>query len=368
MSSDNIGPTFLRVDIATYKKYIQYSIDHDTNMLLEGRPGIGKTEIAKTLATVKGRKIHILHPANYDYGDLATKIPAHDTGAWKMVEVFDNSLPTEPNSILILDDFTHGDKGVTRQFYRLIQEGKLGSSYELPANTTIIAIYNPTDDVEAEELEGPLIDRFRLRIALESSKDEVISYFETGEGSTRPYASYVASFLRFKPDLLTLQNQEKGNRYELTPRRWDYLTLEGAKIGEGKMPEFRFMAMGVLPYSVGLQFDEFVKKIEIFQGDITRFVDGSTPFPEELEDQYAVMAAVVGHLTTDAKYEPLIDKVLDMKMRDANEEIKALIVFQSLRTYKKRKGVSNLNALMTGGKREKILAVLRKFDYVVDAL
>ena len=374
--TENIGPVYLKVDIAGYTKYLDYCLTNNTNMLLEGHPGVGKTEIATRLSKVKGKKIHILHPANYDYGDLATKIPTRSEDArireynegWRMVEVFDNALPTEPNSILILDDFTHGDKGVVRQFYRLIQEGRLGTSYTLPPGTTMIAIYNPVEDVEAEALEGPLVGRFRIRLILEPTTDEVIGYFETGEGSTRPYASYVAGYLRFRPDAIYMQNAEAGNRYELEPRRWDYLTHEGAKFGPDKLDMFRFMAQGVLPYNIGLQFDEFVKKIEIYQGDIVKFVDGTKSFPEDLADQYAVLTAIVGHLQADTKYEPLIDKILDMKMTDANEEIKALIVFQSLRTYKKRKGATHLSALLTNKKSDKILAILRKFDYVVDSL
>ena len=355
------GPTFLRVGIKDFEFYIRYAIRNKISCLVEGRPGIGKTQITTRIAKEEGKAIHVLHPANYDYGDLATKIPSKDDKDWHMVEVFDNSLPTQPGTVLLIDDFTHGDKGVTRQFYRLIQEGRLGSTYNLPEDTTIIAIYNPTDDVEAEELEGPLIDRFKMRFNVETDKDSVIEYFES---NPQEYSTYVAGFLRFKPDMLTLQNEDKGNRYELTPRRWDYLTDTGAK----DLPEFRKLAQAILPNIASIQFDEFVKKIEIYQGKIERFVTGEAPFPDAKEDQFAVMAAICGHISTDAKYEPLIDKVLDMKMKNADEEIKALIVFQSLRTYKKRKNASSLTALMTKDRRDKILSVLKKYDYIVDSI
>jgi SpoVK/Ycf46/Vps4 family AAA+-type ATPase len=108
--------------IALKNEYRKFGIAHKFTMLLEGKPGMGKTTISRAIAHHYNRRLYILNLANKEMNES------------DLIELFNN---IEKDSVLVLEDidsFFHGRKsgsecGTTISFSTLINllDGSLSS-------------------------------------------------------------------------------------------------------------------------------------------------------------------------------------------------------------------------------------------------
>jgi hypothetical protein len=334
----------ITVSIKDAKKIIGMVMDKNKTAYLEGDPGIGKSRIVHDVARAKNRKLTDVRAILFDVGDLVMKVPNRDRT--KLVEIVTDILPSEPGTILFFDEFRQAPPEVRRMFYQLILDKRLGSTYILPKDTCIIAASNKSEDVDTDELEGPLFDRWEVRMCLATDLKEWVSWASEIEGSA-PVVGYLNYF---KEDFL---DRDKETDIVLsTPRRWEMVIMN---------PE---LAEYILPPGIGKKYTEFQAKVAMFK-DVSNYVDGSKEWPKDIGDQFAVMTAILADC--DSKdYEKKINNVLELKMKGANDEIKALLVFSVLRYYKVKKKAKSLFELMNKVKDEKkIDEVLHKYQYIV---
>jgi hypothetical protein len=333
------------VSLKGAKAAILKAAKKNLSVYIQGDPGVGKSQMVHEIGGELNRPITDIRAILYDMGDLMMKVPNQDRTA--LVEIVTDVLPRVPNHIVFLDEFRQAPVEVRRMFYQLILDRKLGSTYVLPEGTMIIAASNKSDDVNTEELEGPLFDRWVVRLTVNTDKKDFLDYIFGKENS-----HYVAGYISTFPEDFIARDKESG-AVITTPRRWE-MVVNNPELSEE-----------ILPPGTGVRFTEFVKKVDMFK-DTDNYVDGSKGWPEDVGDQYAVMTAVIA--AADKKdYEKKVMDVLEMKMKGCDEEIRALLVFSMLRLYKRRKNAKNiLDLLMKSKHEDKIIGVLNKYRFMVD--
>jgi len=124
-----------------YKDLIEYTIRNNSVLYVEGKPGIGKSQIVAQVAKEMDRKVIDIRAALIGEGDLLTKIVNVDRN--RLLEVVSEIMPREENTVILLDEFRHAHRDIRRMFYQIILDRRLGSSYKLPDNTAKSAFLSP---------------------------------------------------------------------------------------------------------------------------------------------------------------------------------------------------------------------------------
>lgn len=329
------------------KGLVKEAVERGLTLYMEGKSGIGKSEIVRQVANDMGKDLIDIRAILYDLGDIVVKIPNNEKT--KLIEIVTDVLPTKPGSIIFLDEFRHAPQEVRRMFYQLILDKRIGSSYSLPENTTVIACSNLTEEVDTQDLEGPLFDRWDMRVQVEAEFKEWEDYVFEFENS-----QIVIGYLNvFKEDWY--QVNPETNIPLTTPRRWTKLmaVLDNDTVVDA-----------MLPPGISVKFREFKKKVEMFSA-LNEYLEGKKPFPKDISDQIALVTAVANKLASDKDYNKLADKVFEMKYQGATAEVGALLTFSCLRVLKKRTGATSLHHLMVKMKNaDKLAAVLKNYQYL----
>lgn len=165
------------------------------SILIEDRPGLGKTTLAKALSRVLGLSFQRIQCTN----DL---LPMDILGR------VDISTPQQPRfikgpifaSIVLLDELNRAPSRSQSAFLQAMEEGEVtleGKTYSLPQPQMFIATQNPLDQVGTTHLPESELDRFTIQLRLGTPDPEVEKQILMGV----PQES-----LRRLPELLT--NQE----------------------------------------------------------------------------------------------------------------------------------------------------------------
>lgn len=133
------------------------------SVLIEDRPGLGKTTLAKTLSRVFGLSFHRIQCTN----DL---LPMDILGrldyASQPPRLIEGPIFA---SLVILDELNRAPARTQSAFLQAMEEGEItleGATYALPRPQMFIATQNPADQVGANFLPESELDRFTLHLQL----------------------------------------------------------------------------------------------------------------------------------------------------------------------------------------------------------
>jgi hypothetical protein len=332
------------VSVSEFRKVVEQVVKEGETLYVEGPPGVGKSTIIHEVAKEQGKEVIDIRAVNIDVGDLVMRIPSGDT----LKEIVTDALPRQPGSVIFLDEFRQATPEVRRLFYQLILDKKLGTTYKVPEGTAIIAASNYSEDVETEELEGPLYDRFTYRVKLEPSFNEWKMYMNARYEVGTKITAYLEVF---NEDWL-LRDEEK-RRYATTPRRWEMV----AKY----FSNFDY----ILPSGVSARFKQFLKKMELFQPPAERYLKKSTEWPEDVADQYAVASVVVDELVKKYK-EMAVKKIVEADM-NCSEQVKAFMLATTLEKFDRRKLLLSLMKKLTLEEANKLNELFKaKYGYLLE--
>jgi len=338
------------------KKITEAAIKNQTieTVELEGGPGIGKSQIVSAVAAelnINECDIRIGQMA--DASDMVMKLP--NTEHTKIVEIVLARFPISPNNLIRLDEFRHGAEDVRRGCYQLLQDKRLGT-YLVPPGTVMVAISNDSSDATTEDLEGPLFDRFTYRMKVVADfKDWADGYIPN---LNYKHGSLVTSYLKFHQDVFILKPE--NGRVLMTPRRWEQVikNLDDLDLVKTIMPPATFVS-----------FEQFVKKVEMFR-DVDQFVEGKKKLPSDIGDQWAVYAAVMSMLQSDAKYEDRCFEVLEEKFIGMDSDIQANTILDVIRFYltKKKASLSDVLIKLPAPKKTILNNVISKYKYAASGV
>jgi MoxR-like ATPase len=135
------------------------------SILIEDRPGLGKTTLAKTLARVLGLSFQRIQCTN----DL---LPMDILGRLDYAANRDKPRLIEGPifaSIVLLDELNRAPPRTQSAFLQAMEEGEItleGSTFELPNPQMFIATQNPSDQVGTTLLPESELDRFTVRLSM----------------------------------------------------------------------------------------------------------------------------------------------------------------------------------------------------------
>jgi len=134
------------------------------SILIEDRPGIGKTTLAKALASVLGLSFQRIQCTN----DL---LPMDILGRLDYTHSASPGLIKGPifASIVLLDELNRAPPRTQSAFLQAMEEGEVtleGQTFALPKPQMFIATQNPSDQIGTTLLPESELDRFTIRISL----------------------------------------------------------------------------------------------------------------------------------------------------------------------------------------------------------
>ena len=134
------------------------------SILIEDRPGLGKTTLAKTLSKVFGLSFQRIQCTN----DL---LPMDILGRVDLTSTENPKLIPGPifASIVILDELNRAPARTQSALLQAMEEGEVtleGSTYALPKPQMFIATQNPSDQVGTSLLPESELDRFTLHLQM----------------------------------------------------------------------------------------------------------------------------------------------------------------------------------------------------------
>lgn len=222
---------------------------HHRTLMIEGSPGVGKTQVPKQVADQLGIGFVAIHAPTANPEDMGLPVPNKDrTGIDFLVpNVFPFEDTDKPDAgILLIDELPQADNATQKTLANLIQEREVHGK-KLKPNWSIICTGNRQKDrAGANRILSHLSNRLTT-IEFEPNLDDWAAWFVT-QPSFRPEG---LAFLRFKPDLLS--KFDPNLPQNPTPRAW----AEGV-----------FQTIGTIPQQ--LEFEVF--KGDVGEGPATEFV------------------------------------------------------------------------------------------------
>jgi hypothetical protein len=315
--------------LAVLKAGWEMQINHAVmkSYMLHGRPGIGKTQIAESLARFVGGRLYDIRLTQIDTSDLrGLPYYNHDdkTTHWYRPEDLPNT--NEP-AILFLDEITAASPFLTPTVYGLLQERRVGM-HKIPDNTFIMAAGNTVDDgAIAYEMNTAVSDRLTHMLVVADADDWIESF--AIPANLHPA---VIAFIKTRPDLLetSVESMKADHMIAATPRSWESVSdvmwhqkdrmirqiMISGIVGEATCADFTLVADDI---AATVQVTEMVKKP---RGERAKM------FPVKMVGLNAMVFGLLGYVNednADAVIEIMIDIGNLIEMRpDAHDELKKL--------------------------------------------
>ncbi|VAX06429.1 conserved hypothetical protein [hydrothermal vent metagenome] len=262
---------------------------HHTPVMIWGAPGIGKSQIVAQVA--KHHKVPLLdiRLSQMEPSDLRG-IPFRDGDKveWAVPGMLPDAERHGSEGILFLDEITSAPPSVSAAAYQLILDRRLGD-YEVPKGWAIIAAGNRQGDRGVTySMPAPLANRFS-HFEFELNLDDWVAWAYQNNIDDR-----IIAFLRFRPEMLFEFDPTHNPVAFPSPRSWEF-THRALK----KFEHNNELRLGTLQACVGqaagIELDAFIRNLDQLP-DINAIIKGEKlPAPKEIDLQYAVAAALVGH-------------------------------------------------------------------------
>jgi hypothetical protein len=301
------------------------------------------------IAKKKQRCLEDVRASTVDVGDLVLRMPNKEQNG--MVELVNQLFIKDVPYMLLLDEFRHAEPSIRRMFYQIILDRKLGS-YKLPDKMCILALSNPTDEVDTEELETPLMDRFDIKVKIRFDFDEWKEWaYENGIHSD------VVSFLQHFNEFTHTNVGSNGQMIPVTPRTWERVSNHMDKVDY------------ILPAEVSIPFKEFMEKVQFFK-HIDSYLEGKEELPEEVDMQYAFASAVMGKIGNDMNDSIVGAWFVNNKVNGLREEVHVFMDYAVMNTHKAKTGKKKLGEYVLGlppDTKKAIVTRFKELGYLFDS-
>jgi len=213
MSTVQFSP---RVTLAEAANIIE-TIGDQATVVLMGEPGIGKTQILKTLEERMGDEydyIYVDCPVK-DMMDLGANIPNHTTRSLEYYVAGLFKMGNGRKKVIMLDEFLKTDKMMRKIFTRLILEKHVGDE-ALPDGSIVIGTSNNTTDGVGDVLEGHVGSRIVKIDVSKPSAEEWCSW-----AGRKGITALMRAWVSLNPKCMAsyLDGNQDDNPYIFNPRK-----------------------------------------------------------------------------------------------------------------------------------------------------
>lgn len=286
--------------IATLKTTLSTLIDLNRPALVEGSPGLGKTQVFDQVCTEKGIGFIHFHAPTLQPEDLA--LPATNASKTAMDFLVSGRFPlvgrddTPDRGVILIDELSQGDVSIQKTCANLIQEREIHGHHLKPGWVCMATGNKQSDRAGANRVLSHLSNRV-TRLTLEANLDDWCAWALAN--GVKPE---VVSFLRFKPGMLFDFDPNRDSN--ATPRAW----TEGVSPIVGAVPPDAEMEVisGAVGEGPAAEFCAFLKiHRKLPNPDAVLMNPDTYEVPEEASVRYA-LAGAIAHRATDANFERVI--------------------------------------------------------------
>ncbi|HQU14707.1 MAG: ATPase [Chromatiales bacterium 21-64-14] len=294
-----------------------------TPVMVWGPPGIGKSQIVAQVAARHGVSMIDIRLSQMEPSDLrGIPFRSGDTVEWAVPGMLPDAERHGANGILFLDEITSAPPSVSAAAYQLILDRNLGA-YRIPPGWAIFAAGNRQGDRGVTySMPAPLANRFS-HFELEVNLDDWVAWAYRHGIDER-----LIAFLRFRPELLFEFDPTHNAMAFPSPRSWEFAHRALAKFGARGDLLGEALQACVGP-AAGVELAAFVHNLDKLP-DVDAILRGEpVEVPSELDLQYAVASALVGHATRvkgNAGAPAVYGNIIDYAAQFPQREIGVMLV------------------------------------------
>lgn len=311
-------------------------------LLIQGAPGIGKTEIIKAAVQDAGAELLLTHPAVSDPTDVkgfpwvvdgkATFLPFGELLA--ALSFVGNLL------VWFMDDIGQASPAVQASLMQLLHGGRV-NGHVLPSNVVFIGATNRrTDRCGVSGILEAVKSRYGAIVELQADVDEWSAWAIDHDVPPQTIA-----FNRMRPDLLSKFEPSADLTNSPSPRTWEHV----AKIETMDLPEnIRNVAIaGAIGEGTATEYIAF-KRIYATLPSVDQIIIDpmGTPYPSEPATLYALSSALA-YKATDVNFGNVI-KFAERLDKDGHGEFAVLAIRDAVRRTPKLQHTNAYVRLITG--------------------
>lgn len=280
-------------------------------VLITGRPGIGKSDIVEQVAIATGHDLLISHPVVEDPTDSkGLPFPSADGSTAKHLPFGDLEIAMNSTRPLIwfLDDLGQASPAVQAAKMQLLLARRVGD-HKLPPHVTFVAATNRrSDNAGVTGILDPVISRFATVVELQPTIQDWTSW--AVRNNVRPE---LIAFLRFRPDLLSVQKTTRDIENSPSPRSWGFV----AKTISVVPPALELVSFsGSVGQGAALELASFLQIFrQLPSPDAILLNPDTAAIPDKPAALYATCAALAGYAT-----ESNFDRIVTYTNRMIDEE------------------------------------------------
>jgi len=260
-----------------------------TPVMLWGPPGVGKSQIVQQIAAQHGAPVIDIRLSQMEPSDLrGIPMRVGDIVDWAIPSILPDSERHGPSGILFLDEITSAPPSVSAAAYQLILDRCLGN-YRVPEGWAIFAAGNRQGDRGVTyTMPSPLANRFS-HFDVEVNLDDWVHWaYRTGIDER------LIAFLRFRPEKLFEFDPAHNPVAFPTPRSWEFAHNALRKF-EAHPEVLTETLQACVGPATGIEVKAYIDNLTQMP-DLHEILAGkAVPVPREIDLQYAVATALVGH-------------------------------------------------------------------------
>lgn len=271
------------------REFLGTRAGHHTPVMLWGPPGVGKSQLVAQVAARHGVPVIDIRLSQMEPSDLrGIPFRCGERVEWAVPAMLPDPERHGPEGVLFLDEITSAPPAVSAAAYQLILDRRLGD-YRVPPGWAIFAAGNRQGDRGVTySMPAPLANRFS-HFEVETHLDDWVTWAYRQGIDER-----IVAFLRFRPELLFDFDPAHNPVAFPTPRSWEF-----AHRGLQKFADHPDLLRGALQACVGpaagVELHAFIQHLDQMP-DLEAILAGEpVPAPREIDLQYALAAALVGH-------------------------------------------------------------------------
>ena len=290
---------------------------HHTPVMLWGPPGIGKSQMVAQVAEEQNVEVIDIRLSQMEPSDLrGIPFRIEDRVEWAVPSMLPDSKRHGVQGILFLDEITSAPPSVSAAAYQLILDRRLGD-YRVPDGWAIFAAGNRQGDRGVTySMPAPLANRFS-HYEVDTHLDDWVAWAFSNGIDER-----IIAFVRFRPELLFDFDPAHNPVAFPSPRSWEY-SHRALKKFMGTPDLLLGSLQACVGQAAGIELKAFIDNLENMP-DLEAIVRGEkASVPKEIDLQYAVATALVGHAiraknTADAqeKFGHILDYAQKMPQRE----------------------------------------------------